>query len=446
MPISEELKEQVLKAHLADRGLSQQKLAYRFGIHKKSVWKILRAYSPQSSVEVRKSVETDDQTGDTRTISLPKTRISTLEELVEHCKIDLSVWEVERFIANKWEVGMRPAAVTEYMTTKDGRFVPAWTREDGEQIIVPLYQVKAFLRRRRTIVDAKAEIEQLKELAREYGPLPAPVVRKTSDAGLMLEVNIPDVHFGKLAWAVETGWKNYDTKIAVSIFQTALSTLLARVKGHKFEQVLFVVGNDLLNSDDIEGRTTAGTSVTTDARYQKTFATVRMLMIEAIEILRRVAPVRVVMVSGNHDKLSVWHLGDSLECWFNKYQDVIIDNLPRERKYHRFGQVMLMFTHGHKGKHSDYPIKMAVEQPEMFGQTKFRECHTGHKHKQQSDLTTMRDLEENHGVRVRILSALCPPDDWHSENGFVGNLRSADLFLWSKTEGLIGTATYTDVD
>src|SRR6185437_7923547 len=363
---------------------------------------------------------------DIRTISLPKTRIHTLEELIAHCEIDLSVWEVDRFIANKWEMSFK--------------------NDDGKADTVPLFQVKAFLKRRRTMVDAKNEIEQLRKQAKAWGPRPTAVVRKTRNSGLMLEVDIPDVHFGKLAWAVETGWKNYDTKIAVSVFRTALATLLSRVSNYEFEQVLFIVGNDLLNSDDIEGRTTAGTSVTTDARYQKTFATVRTLMIEAIEDLRKIAPVKVVMVSGNHDSLSVWHLGDSLECWFAKYKDVEIDNLPRERKYHQFGVVMLMYTHGHKGKHSDYPIKMAVEQPQMFGATKFRECHTGHKHKTQSDLTRVRDVDESHGVRVRIIPALCPPDDWHAVNGFVGNLRSAELYLWSKKEGLIGTANYTDPD
>ena len=424
MPTLQNLKEKIRAAKLNDPSLSQRNLADKFGVHKKTVWRILQEKGLDSVSS--KAVSTDEQTGDTRTISLPKTRISTLEELIEHCKIDLSVWRVDRFQANKYEMGYKDA--------------------DGKADVIPLFQVKAFLSRKRNVVDARAEIEELRKLAKEYGPSPTPIISRTAASGLMLEVNVPDLHVGKLSWAVETGWGNYDTKIAVSVFRKALATLLDRVKGYQFEQVLYVVGNDLLNSDDIEGRTTAGTPVTTDARYHKTFATVRSLMVEAIEILRKIAPVKVVMVGGNHDMLSTWHLGDSLECWFNKYEDVVIDNLPRDRKYHQFGQCMFMLTHGHRGKHSDYPMMMAIEQPEMFGRTKFRECHTGHKHKKQSDLTTMRDLDEKYGVRVRILSALCEADDWHSTNGFVGNLRSADLFIWSKTEGLIGTATYTDVD
>jgi hypothetical protein len=239
-----------------------------------------------------------------------------------------------------------------------------------------------------------------------------------------------------LAWGAETGDANYDTKIARKVFVLAVEGLLARVAPYRFELVLLVIGNDLFNSDDLESRTTKGTQVSTDVRYHKTFATVRSMMIEIVERIRKVAPVKVVVVPGNHDRLSSWHLGDSLECYFHGCPDVEIDNAPRYYKYHSFGSVMLMFTHGDKGRRADYPLLMATEEPEMFGKAKFREAHTGHTHQTK--------LEEKHGVRVRILSALCPADDWHAENALVGNLRSAEAFIWNGVQGLIGTALWTD--
>jgi hypothetical protein len=341
-------------------------------------------------------------------IILPKTRICTLEALVEACQIDLTLWEVERLIINKWEVGVGD--------------------DNGGVNVEPLFQVKAFLKRKQATLAAIQEIEALKKLAKADAKVPATVKPKKL-TGNMLELNIPDAHFGKLAWAVETGGLNYDTKIAKKVFVDAFNTLLDRVKGYEFEEILFVVGNDLLNSDDIEGRTTSGTSLSNDGRYHKTFVTVRNVMIECVERLREVAPVKVILVSGNHDQLSVWHLGDSLECFFHNYPDVTIDNSPLPRKYHRFGNVMLMFTHGHKGKRQEYPLLMATEQPEMFGQTKYREAHTGHNH--------MTKLDEQHGVRVRVLPALCEPDDWHSEHAFIGNLRSAEGYVWNQDEGLV---------
>ena len=81
-------------------------------------------------------------------------------------------------------------------------------------------------------------------------------------------------------------------------------------------------------------------------------------------------------------------------------------------------------------------MKYKKENPEAWGRTKFREIHTGHYHKQQ--------LEEHNGVRVRILSALTPADDWHAAMGFVGTIRQAEAYVWSKAEGLLAQVYYND--
>lgn len=360
--------------------------------------------------------ETNEISGDKWKIVLPKTRIHTLEELIEFCKVDLEIWHVEKFLVNKWEVG---------------------AKIDEKLEVTPLFQVKAYLVRKKIVESIRNEISELKELAKRESPLPIRVRKLNKASGHALEINIADHHFGKLAWKQETGDQNYDTKIALQCFQRALETILDRVSAYSFDEIIFIIGNDLFNSDDMEGRTTKGTYVSSDIRYQKTFSVVRTAMTDAIERLRRLTKmVRVIMVSGNHDHLSVWHLGDSLECYFSKYDDVTIDNSPKYHKYYQFGLCMVAWTHGDKGKIKDLPLLMATEQPVMFGATKFREAHTGHKHH--------KSVEEQHGVIVRILSSLSPADAWHAEQGFTGNLRSAEGFIWHKTEGLVGTIVYTD--
>ena len=103
--------------------------------------------------------ETNKMTENTWEISIPKTPIHTLEQLIEHCKVDLEIWEVERFIVNKWEVAMTPAAWTEVMKTSAGTDWPAWQREIER--IAPLhenlFQVKAFLRKKALPLDHYAE-------------------------------------------------------------------------------------------------------------------------------------------------------------------------------------------------------------------------------------------------------------------------------------------------
>lgn len=293
------------------------------------------------------------------------------------------------------------------------------------------------------VVAAQREIEELKALAMEQIKPPRRLLRPAVQVGAtnMLEVDIFDLHLGKLAWKKETGYENYDLKIAKALFEEALETLIVRTNGHRFDRVVLPIGNDFFHTDNLTSETTGGTRQDMEGRFHKTAHIGRQLMVYALERLKAIAPVTGIIVPGNHDQLSAWHLGDSLECWFHNDPLVTIDNLPTLRKYHEFGNLMLMFTHGNRGKAIDYPLLMATEKPELWGRTKYREAHIGHLH-----MTKMRDsykVNENHGARVRIISSLCAADAWHAEMAFVGNLRQAEAFVWHKEEGEIAHATYT---
>lgn len=354
-------------------------------------------------------------------------RVRTLAQLVKVCQVDSSEWEVERWSCNKWEMASVPRTVRDSAAK-------GWTRKSTKPIVTELYQVKAWLRRKVALIAARTELDALKVQAKSQSA-PFAVIKRGPKTGYMLEVSIPDLHVGKLAWGKETGWEDYDSKIAVQVFEDALAALIERTSCYRFDQVVFVVGNDLLNADNREATTTGGTPQNTDVRFQKSFVIARRLIVRAIERLRLIAPVLVPVVPGNHDTLTAWCLGDSLECYFHGAADVTIDNAPTMRKYHRFGKVMLMFTHGNNGKLSEYPSTMAAEQPEMWGNTKFHEAHTGDKHHTK--------VEEYKGAKVRISPALCPPDAWHADKHYVGSSRSAEAFVWHGNEGLVGTAIYT---
>lgn len=405
-----ELAAKIRQAKQNTPDISIRSLSRRFKVHHSVVTKAL------AGSEAPQKVETSEQTKDTWTITLPQTRIHTLEELIEYCQVDLAVWSVDRFTVNKWEMGAK--------------------NDDGKVIVTPLYQVKAFLKRK-TGIDPKKEIEDLKAISKKDFKSPPRAVPNPTK-GLMLELALFDLHAGKLAWSRETGGGNYDTKIAVETFWRAFHSLLQSTAHYKFESILYIVGQDLLNSDNVEGQTTAGTPQSNDGRFHKTFTTVRQMNVEAIEKLRQIAPVHVITMGGNHDRLSTWMVGDSLQMYYRNYKDVTIENSPLPRKYFQFGKNMLMICHGDKGKRADYPLTMSTEQPHMWGDTLFREAHTGHLH-------TSR-LDEKHGVRVRILPALCPPDSWHSSNFYIGNLQSAEAFVWHREKGLLANYFYTEVD
>jgi hypothetical protein len=362
--------------------------------------------------------------------------IITLEDLKRVCKIDESEWEVERYVCNAFGVTMKPSATTEWVEGKKGHEYPAFTLYDAEPVYRTNYQVKAWLKRKTLVIAARDEVRQIIEDAKQFAPVYIPFARRSERSGNMLEVGFPDLHLAKYAWAPETGHADYDIQLATQVHDRALDAIVARSGGHRLDQIVYVVGNDFFNSDNRSNLTTKGTPQSTDTRYLKMIRTGRQMTVRAIDRLTQLAPVRVVVIPGNHDEHTSLHLGEELAIWYRNCPDVQVDNSPTLRKYYQFGQVMLMWTHGDKEKKEDLNGIMAAEQPKMWGNTMFREAHVGHLHK------TM--MNEKFGMRWRILSALCPADSWHAENGYIGNLRGAEAFVWNQDNGLIGTAVYTE--
>jgi hypothetical protein len=127
--VTEATQKKIQEAKKADPALNNVQLGQKFKLDRGTIRKIL-SKSPVSGkmADLEDIVESNEITGDTWAISLPRTPIHTLEQLVEHCNIDLEVWDVERWVANQWQVA-----------TKD---------TEGDVTVTPLYQVKAFLRRK----------------------------------------------------------------------------------------------------------------------------------------------------------------------------------------------------------------------------------------------------------------------------------------------------------
>lgn len=136
-PVPFDLRQDILKIHHLDPSRSARKIAKDVGLHHKTVSRILRGEVPYVAEESKEKSsaaptlsETSEVTNNTWVVTLPKTRIHTLEELIEYCEVDLSTWKVDRFICNKWEVGIKKG---------EG--------EDAHVEVAPLFQVKAFLSR-----------------------------------------------------------------------------------------------------------------------------------------------------------------------------------------------------------------------------------------------------------------------------------------------------------
>ena len=348
------------------------------------------------------------------TIETPRSsRIKTIDDLIDHCKIDLNVWEIERYVVNKWEVG---------------------SNVDGQIIVEPLFQIKAYLKRIKQQFDYKKIRNEFIKDAKRFAPNYKTFEYKEISNGHLLEINIFDLHFGKLCWGLETG-DNYDTKIASKRFLKAISAIISRSQGYDIKKILFPIGNDFFNSDTRRNETSNGTPQDEDLRWQKTFKAGRELLIAGIDMLSQIAPVDVVVVQGNHDWERSFYVGDVLSCWYHKNKNVQVNNEPTPRKHYKFGNCLISYTHGNNEKVADLPLLVASEVPKMWASTQFREIHVGHLH-HKKEIKYM-STQEQKGIVIRFMRSLSGTDAWHNNKGYKGAIQSCEAFIWDENEGLI---------
>jgi hypothetical protein len=349
-------------------------------------------------------------------LSKDASRALSVEDIVRLFKVDLTKWEATHVSPVVWEMGAKHP-------------------DTGELLNQRLYRTKVTFRRIQSDALANLRAQLIADVRRAAkGRRPAPVrPRRSSSGAYMLELDVFDVHLGKLAWAAETG-HDYDSAITVDIVRETVADLLEQARPYHIERVLLPFGNDFFQADNLKGETTAGTRVDHDTRFAKMFRAGRELAAWMIETCAAIAPVHVPVVPGNHDEQTAFCMGVVLEAQFARDKRVTFDNSPRPRKYYRYGGNLLGFTHGKDEAHHKLPALMSLECKEEWARTTCREFHIGHLHTGRK--TEPISVDDQLGVTVRWIRSLSGTDAWHAKKGFVGNQRNAESFLWRRDGGL----------
>jgi hypothetical protein len=429
------------------------KIAELFGIHPEKArkrWRMLQRHGAIDNKQNKKKVAVDTfiSTGDnprttitssTGTVKFSSNgtgsiqattseKIENLQDLVRVCKIDTEKYNVVDYEVKSYN---------------------AWIKNTAGAIeSQQLFAIRASLKIKRVDENPKAQhkilLEAIKQESLKRARVGEPVndllVKPNEDVvkDTALEINIPDLHIGKLAWGKETG-EDYDIKIAIDRYKKAVRELLSRVNPAKLEKIILPVGNDMINVDNKGNTTTAGTNVSCDSRFGKMFQTAKDLLIDTITKLSDIAPVEVMIVPGNHDTVAMFTLGEVLDAWFHNNELVTVINTHTPRKYLQYGSNLLMYCHGHNEKLQDLGIICATEQPQLWAATKFRRVHVGHFH--HSKQIKFTDVQEYPGFTVKVLNSLSANDAWHAEKGYV-SLKGAEAFLYHRDKGLIANYYY----
>lgn len=396
------------------------------------------------STEKTTTFKENFQTGEANFAFTTPKRITCKEDLIEAGLVDLKEFEIISYEVGTWEGYRKDKKAS---LTWDNGVMDGFVEDTGKLRIETLYRVNVKLKRRtldNDLIKQKelilAEIKSQSpwndsSLKTAFNDMVGDLTVAWPKGDKLLELALFDPHFGKQSWAPETG-EDYDLKIAEKRYKAAIKELLSKINISSVERILFPIGNDMVNIDNKNNTTTAGTPQDTDSRFMKIVQVVKRILVEVISDLSLLAPVDVVVVPGNHDTVTTFMIGEMLESFFHGNPRVSIDNTPKMRKYYQFGKVGLMLTHGNEERHDSLGLIFATEQADLWAMCSAgRYCQIGHFHKNKT--IKYIDVDEHQGFQIQVLPSLSGTDAWHYKRGYMSK-KAAKAFLFDKEKGLDG--------
>jgi hypothetical protein len=279
-------------------------------------------------------------------------------------------------------------------------------------------------------------LESFKEIIKDMPVRRVMSKRKIYDTGVAGEMTTFDAHIAKLAWAIETGYRNYDLKIALKDYKYANDENLELMAPHKPEKIFYILGQDMYHMDNMAGHTTGGDhTLDVDGRITKVHPMAFAITISNIENCAKLANVvEVIWIPGNHDFLSSYMLAFAVAQYFRNCPNITVDVSQNPRKARLWGTLLVGWTHRIVGKHTVWSNELAQQFPELWGKSYFREWHHGDQHKKMDVKVT--PIFTSGGVICRQITALSPVDKWHTDNVFTDAVPGGESFLWSKDNGI----------
>lgn len=280
-------------------------------------------------------------------------------------------------------------------------------------------------------------VDALCERVRGRVKVPKRPERKSDTDQLLYEVVVADPHIGMYATKSETRGDDYDNKEASRRVLEGAHEVLERERDKRPHVVNLTLLGDTLHADGrIPTTERSGNILDTDTRYEKIVDRVCDIATEGVAMCSQYgAEVRVVVVPGNHDpNSSVW-LKQVLKAAYNNCDHVTVDDSQSPRKSLTWGENLLVWAHGDQVKRNMWASVIPTEFRKEWGKTRYHHLKLGHIHHQKKipPLT----IDEQSGLLIEYLPAVCPSDAWHVGAGYLGAQKGILGYLYHKGDGLI---------
>lgn len=285
-------------------------------------------------------------------------------------------------------------------------------------------------------------VSGLCDAVRAKGRIKTKAPSKTQNS-VLGEISIYDAHIRMYAEKAETNDTDYNCDIAVKRMVESAEGLASRF--NKPERMIVTFGGDILHTDTRSNTTEkSGNVLDVDTRFHRGIDYAIKACYDVVQIASKLAPkVDIVVVEGNHDWHSCVWLSRVLEAFYEGSPNVNVLRQPSCRKYMTYGNNLLVWTHGDGVRMNQWQAIISTEFAKQWGTTKFRHLKMGHIHHKKKNQPmrivseTANGWEEQRGLLVEYLPALCSTDAWHSGAGFIGSMKGASGFEYDKKAGLI---------
>lgn len=290
--------------------------------------------------------------------------------------------------------------------------------------------VKSSVSHQALLQALREAVDALKEEITPVAPVAGPTF---TEAALCNLYTFTDYHLGMLAWHREGG-DDWDLSIAESNLLGCYAYMIAM--SPKASHAVINIQGDFLHTDGKTPVTPAhGHVLDADSRYPKIRRAAIRIIREMVRMaLERHDTVHLVIAEGNHDEEGTGWLSDMMAVVYENEPRLTVDDSALPFYCHQWGQVMLGIHHGHKVKNEALPLLFAAQFPEVWGSTKRREIHCGHRHH--------RDEKEYNGVTVVQHPTLAARDAYAARGGWIAD-RAAWAITYHRDYGAVGRVMVT---
>lgn len=317
-------------------------------------------------------------------------------------------WEIVSWTFGKWETAIKDEGIQEQCTfrAKIKPKVQELTPEENAEIV-------------------KRIVENIKPIK-----LPKTKSSKSIDKDKMIMLTIADLHLGRYCNKRDTG-VDYNLDKAKSYFNYIIDELIKWQDMLQAGTLLYTIGNDFFNYDNVNGTTTKGTPLNSSCTYREMYEEGLNLQIQALYRIKELChftKIAVQMVQGNHDEILDYTMYLTLKKLFETDDTFEFNDDYKPIQKYEFGNNLIVQQHGDID-----PKKLVSRMPVIFGKEwsnhDYRYFISNHKHsgKKEEDINSIQWIQQN---------TIIPTDSYEYKLGFIGEVQDQSMYAFDKDYGM----------